>query len=283
MKEGDAFRVLVLFERCLVVCAQYEDMWCKYARYLEQHVANVKAGVFKEETIDDSEEGSRSSVGDSASVADTNTAAAASDASKTEGAEASAEKSVSNENLVKDNENKDVNQSASDVDKDKVVASDSASTKDSEKVVDASDSNSNNNSTVDGDVMIISKENIKSEPLDEEDDVVYLNESNSIANSEHIADRAFVSSGGRSCWTYEDVLGYVCSGVSLVGRVLRCSSLTKKWVYEVVDWEDVRQVYRRAAWIHCPNKPTVAMQWAYFEEMQGNVSSSSATNPFLYY
>ena len=36
--EGDHDRIVVLFERCLIPCAQYEQFWAKYARYLEQHV-----------------------------------------------------------------------------------------------------------------------------------------------------------------------------------------------------------------------------------------------------
>ena len=35
--EGDHDRIVVLFERCLIPCAQYEQFWAKYARYLEQH------------------------------------------------------------------------------------------------------------------------------------------------------------------------------------------------------------------------------------------------------
>ena len=37
--EGDHDRIVVLFERCLIPCAQYEQFWAKYARYLEQHWA----------------------------------------------------------------------------------------------------------------------------------------------------------------------------------------------------------------------------------------------------
>jgi tetratricopeptide (TPR) repeat protein len=34
---GDHERIVVLFERCLVACANYEQFWVKYARYLEMH------------------------------------------------------------------------------------------------------------------------------------------------------------------------------------------------------------------------------------------------------
>jgi len=32
---GDHDRIVLLFERCLIACANYESFWCKYARYLE--------------------------------------------------------------------------------------------------------------------------------------------------------------------------------------------------------------------------------------------------------
>ena len=37
MEEGDHERIVVLFERCLIPCAQYERFWIKYARYLETY------------------------------------------------------------------------------------------------------------------------------------------------------------------------------------------------------------------------------------------------------
>ncbi len=37
ISSGDHERVVVLFERCLIPAAQYEQLWAKYARYLEQH------------------------------------------------------------------------------------------------------------------------------------------------------------------------------------------------------------------------------------------------------
>jgi hypothetical protein len=34
---GDHDRIVLLFERCLISCANYESFWCKYARYLENY------------------------------------------------------------------------------------------------------------------------------------------------------------------------------------------------------------------------------------------------------
>uniref|UniRef100_A0A8C5GMD4 Pre-mRNA-processing factor 39 n=1 Tax=Gouania willdenowi TaxID=441366 RepID=A0A8C5GMD4_GOUWI len=45
MENGTPERVVVLFERCLVACALYEEFWIKYAKYLEgfssEHVRHV--------------------------------------------------------------------------------------------------------------------------------------------------------------------------------------------------------------------------------------------------
>ena len=35
-EQGDHQRIVVLFERCLIPCALYEQFWAKYARYLER-------------------------------------------------------------------------------------------------------------------------------------------------------------------------------------------------------------------------------------------------------
>lgn len=37
IEQGDRARVLVLFERCLIACALYDDFWLKLIRYLESH------------------------------------------------------------------------------------------------------------------------------------------------------------------------------------------------------------------------------------------------------
>ena len=36
VEQGDHQRIVVLFERCLIPCALYEQFWAKYARYLER-------------------------------------------------------------------------------------------------------------------------------------------------------------------------------------------------------------------------------------------------------
>lgn len=38
--QGDQKRIIVLFERCLIACALYEEFWIRYLRYLEDKGAD---------------------------------------------------------------------------------------------------------------------------------------------------------------------------------------------------------------------------------------------------
>lgn len=44
---GSHERVVVLFERCMIATALYEDFWLKYARYIEQHSASAARVVYR--------------------------------------------------------------------------------------------------------------------------------------------------------------------------------------------------------------------------------------------
>lgn len=37
LANGDHQKIVVLFERCVIACALYEDFWQKYVNYIEQH------------------------------------------------------------------------------------------------------------------------------------------------------------------------------------------------------------------------------------------------------
>ena len=58
IEEGDHDRIVVLFERCLIPCAQYEQFWAKYARYLEQHLKKIFETSAKETNGDESSKNS---------------------------------------------------------------------------------------------------------------------------------------------------------------------------------------------------------------------------------
>ncbi|OZC09769.1 HAT repeat protein [Onchocerca flexuosa] len=48
---GDITRIIILFERCLIACALYEEMWIKYARYVESiGESNRARSVFRRAT-----------------------------------------------------------------------------------------------------------------------------------------------------------------------------------------------------------------------------------------
>uniref|UniRef100_F6SSP8 Suppressor of forked domain-containing protein n=1 Tax=Ciona intestinalis TaxID=7719 RepID=F6SSP8_CIOIN len=47
INNGNHHRIVLLFERCLIACALYEDFWLKYAKYMSNHDV-VKAGKIYE-------------------------------------------------------------------------------------------------------------------------------------------------------------------------------------------------------------------------------------------
>ncbi|KAM9840178.1 pre-mRNA-processing factor 39 [Aulostomus maculatus] len=47
MENGTPERVVVLFERCLIACALYEEFWTKYAKYLEGYSTDGVRHVYK--------------------------------------------------------------------------------------------------------------------------------------------------------------------------------------------------------------------------------------------
>ena len=55
--QGDHQRTVVLFERCLIPCALYEQYWAKYARYLERAHKEGKDVVQEASTVDEVSEG----------------------------------------------------------------------------------------------------------------------------------------------------------------------------------------------------------------------------------
>ncbi|KAK3598661.1 hypothetical protein CHS0354_020419 [Potamilus streckersoni] len=47
IQNGTHERVVVLFERCMIACALYEDFWLKYAKYMEDHSLEAVRNVYK--------------------------------------------------------------------------------------------------------------------------------------------------------------------------------------------------------------------------------------------
>ncbi|KAK8379384.1 hypothetical protein O3P69_019348 [Scylla paramamosain] len=196
--EGDPVKIVTLFERCLVACALYEDIWCKYAEFMERHVQDVIDGKYKDW------------VSDGAEVND----------SKREGnlvAGSDGEPSKVTENEGNDEEN----------------GNSYAKLADRETGAHNNKNNNNNNKN-------------ETTPAEKEN--------------------------GHE--TFQEIRGRLINNLSLNKRVIKCPSLTQQWILNEVTWEDVRQVYKRAAWIHCSGKAAILIQWAEFEEVQGNVDTA---------
>ncbi|XP_018409789.1 PREDICTED: pre-mRNA-processing factor 39-like [Nanorana parkeri] len=47
ISEGQHVRIVLLYERCLMTCALYEDFWLSYARYMEDHSVEAARSVFE--------------------------------------------------------------------------------------------------------------------------------------------------------------------------------------------------------------------------------------------
>lgn len=46
IENGDFDRIIILFERCLIACALYEEMWLKYAYFLEERKVETARDVY---------------------------------------------------------------------------------------------------------------------------------------------------------------------------------------------------------------------------------------------
>ncbi len=60
IKQGNHERIVVLFERCLIPCAKYEQFWAKYATYMESHHKSNSASAKKSDQVQDDKEEDRS-------------------------------------------------------------------------------------------------------------------------------------------------------------------------------------------------------------------------------
>ncbi|KAK7071105.1 PRP39 pre-mRNA processing factor 39 [Halocaridina rubra] len=255
LKEGDPVRIVSLFERCLVSCAMYEDFWCQYAVYLEKHVQNIidgkykdyKEPVFGKNISDESEKEKVENEYENSENKDS--------VSDKEGSEI-----ISNDNIPSDsvsdvqvnNKSHNVDVKNVDINADSLVRGSGTEEQDSN-----------------GNVVVIDRSSVEQSKSD------VVGEQNSDANSGGAktvaSDQSTVPA---EPLTIEQIKCRLCANLSLDERVLKCALLTPMWIMTGVSWEDVRQIYRRGAWIHCPSKPSLLMQWAEFEEMQGNLETA---------
>ncbi|KAG7153645.1 Pre-mRNA-processing factor 39-like 1, partial [Homarus americanus] len=272
ISEGDPVRIIPLFERCLVACALYEDFWCRYATYMEKHVQNVMDGKFIEVANDEDKvnnengkeckedgESTEKSVSDSVEIIkEISSSGKVSEVNKME------------ESLDAVNTDEKVNGKSVDVESvensdDSVVRGCRLSVE-SDFVRDSGVESieKNDTATANDSVKADMKEQKQTgEKTDEKDNEVPAIEEDK--NEGHVTDIS-------KPLTLEQLKSELCCDLSITGRVLKCPPLTPQWIKSGVSWEDVRHIYRRGAWIHCPSKPCLLMQWAEFEETQGKQS-----------
>nr|XP_045598774.1 uncharacterized protein LOC123758422 [Procambarus clarkii] len=272
ISEGDPLRIIPLFERCLVSCALYEDFWCRYALYMEKHTQNVLSE--KEEVLasdknadndgnkNEDEKVTKNALSESVeSEKEINSAEKSCEANKEEDSSdgVNIDKQVNDQSITVIN-SKDDNTDTM------VRGSDVKNDKDFPRDVNV-EVRENRDSTIGNDAV---EKNLREQiPIIEIDDRQNSNVSD-IVESENEGQSVEKTEPP----TLEQLKSELCADLNISGRVLKCPPLTPQWIKSGVSWEDVRHIYRRGAWIHCPSKAGLLMQWAEFEETQGNLDTS---------
>ena len=167
MEQGNHKRVVILFERCLIACAHYEEFWCRYARYMELYAEKKAKG------------------------------------------------------LVKDDEDLWI------------------SSKEHEKLRAESEENVKQ-------IMSRARDLLNNVQGDGTDAITHDDAGNQSKVLQELSSRELP----------EAKIDGISSGLSALSKT---------------PLEAIREVYRRACIVHCPKKPMVRLQWAAFEEEQGQV------------
>jgi len=256
VEQGDHQRIVVLFERCLIPCALYEQFWAKYARYLERA---HKEGKDREDvggTLHDMSDGDISKARDAF-----NTGLGVVDQLREarctwtlRGWQETLEdgtqvmRAVVNEDVASGLENE------SEITKDKVKSSNKANAG-----MEIEEANLNVTPSI--------KE---CEMLTEADTVTETNKENIVVDG-NVEDTQ-VEDGE------VDKLGALKPGDGSSSEAVEAEMsgvvVSDVWQVQGRGWEAVRDVYRRAAIVHCPKKAVIRMKWAQFEENIGNVEQA---------
>ncbi|XP_069178524.1 repetitive organellar protein-like [Procambarus clarkii] len=274
ISEGDPLRIIPLFERCLVSCALYEDFWCRYALYMEKHTQNVLSE--KEEVLasdKNADNDGNKNVCEDEKVTKNALSESVESEKEIDSAEKSCEANKEEDSSDGVNIDKQVNDQSITVINSKddntdtmVRGSDVKNDKDFPRDVNV-EVRENRDSTIGNDAV---EKNLREQiPIIEIDDRQNSNVSD-IVESENEGQSVEKTEPP----TLEQLKSELCADLNISGRVLKCPPLTPQWIKSGVSWEDVRHIYRRGAWIHCPSKAGLLMQWAEFEETQGNLDTS---------
>lgn len=294
INEGDPLQIIPLFERCLVPCALYEDIWCRYAGFMEKHAEKVMQEKCKaadkenNKTINDNENKCKTQMSVEQPVTEPEikeienpNATQVSEVSKNIKMSISlnSDKEVVDLSIVSgvtNDSDSSVRGSVVTLGSQAVLLEDTNLNSESQNDVSndlQTDSNCENKNDVSNDLQTDSNSENKN---DVSNDLQTTTDPNQIYNLEksELKEGENVEPQGQGVVcseppTLELLMSELCTELNLDEHVLKCPVLTPEWIMSGVSWEDVRQIYRRGAWIHCPSKPVLLMQWAEFEESQG--------------
>lgn len=264
---GDPVRIIPLFERALVACALYEDMWCRYASYMEKHVQDIMDAVHSEQSekkekevsdaSGDKKEAEKAEAEEGGGESSENSAIASECIAKRKNCDDKSDENsqVNDESVVDVKDVKDRDDSGN---RGSVANAQNESTRDDSSVGNSDQCNCDKDAKV-CEVHVLSN---------------CISEMDSASQNDQTGNEQRKKIVETEPQTYKQLKDKLSVNISMAERVLRCPPLTPAWIKVGVSWEDVRHTYRRGAWIHCPSKPRLLMQWAEFEETQGNLDTA---------
>jgi len=246
VEQGDHQRIVVLFERCLIPCALYEQFWAKYARYLERAhkegkdkdaLGGTSQGM-SEEHIGKARDAFKTGLGVVDQMREARCTWTLRGWQETLKDGTQVMRAVVNEDAL------EAAESEKDIDKESEKHPDDECDpmETSETVESACDKEVDNNSK-------------------DADDVQNENRTDKCVEDGEV-DRL------------ENLKPVTGSSSQAVVREMSDVVVSDEWQVQGRGWEAVRDVYRRAAVVHCPKKAVIRMKWAQFEENIGNIDQA---------
>jgi len=257
VEQGDHQRIVVLFERCLIPCALYEQFWAKYARYLERAHKEGKDKDYMGRPDGELENGD---IGKARDAFQTGLGCV----DKIREARCSWTLRGWRETLKDGTE---IMRAEEIVEEEETVVNkreEETKEKENEDLVESED-----------------KDEVAQEDYTGDDATVELSEFDKTAGDENLEtenhssntdDKTIVEDGE------VDKLGNLQPGDVSSSQAVEAEMsgvvVSDVWQLQGRGWEAVRDVYRRAAIVHCPRKAVIRMKWAQFEENIGNIEQA---------
>jgi tetratricopeptide (TPR) repeat protein len=253
VEQGDHQRIVAVFERCLITCALYEQFWAKYARYLERA---HKEGKDRDDIGRTAQDIGEVDIGKARDIFKTGLGCV----EQLREARCTWTLRGWRETLEDGTHNMKA-EGVGDVDE---VIKDGDLTKSLENLENSSmESEEGRREALTSAVMSIDETYTTENCADTEDGKKVLNENveaNVVEDGEVDNLGSLKPGDGYSSQAVEaEMPGVVASDV---------------WQVQGRGWEAVRDVYRRAAIVHCPRKAEIRMKWAQFEENIVNVEKA---------